>query len=79
MRFATAATMFASMAYNASAFGVRQRVARRAFSASSTKLNANVLKLTEPKSQLLDDVDVFIFDCDGVIWRVSGLSLKWKL
>lgn len=63
--------MFASMAYNASAFGVRQQVSRRAFSSSSTKLNANVLKLTEPKSQLLDDVDVFIFDCDGVIWRVS--------
>ena len=39
---------------------------------STTKLNANVLKLTEPKSQLLDQVDVFIFDCDGVIWRVGG-------
>jgi len=31
---------------------------------------ANVLKLSEPQSQLLDQVDVFIFDCDGVIWRV---------
>lgn len=36
---------------------------------SSTKLNANVLKLTEPSKDLLPDVDVFIFDCDGVIWR----------
>jgi hypothetical protein len=38
---------------------------------TSTVLNANVLKLTEPDSQLLSNVDVFIFDCDGVIWRVS--------
>merc|ERR1719410_526481 len=30
---------------------------------------ANVPRLTEPASQLLDNVDVFIFDCDGVIWR----------
>jgi len=36
---------------------------------SSTKLNASVLKLTEPSKDLLPDVDVFIFDCDGVIWR----------
>ena len=69
--------MFASMVYSASAFGVRQRVAKRAFTSTTTtttttttRLNANVLKLTEPKSQLLDEVDVFIFDCDGVIWRV---------
>jgi len=30
---------------------------------------AKVPRLTEPSSQLLDNVDVFIFDCDGVIWR----------
>jgi len=42
---------------------------RRSF--TTTKINmANVLKLSEPQSQLLDQVDVFIFDCDGVIWRV---------
>merc|ERR1711920_745763 len=29
----------------------------------------NVPRLTEPNSELLDNVDVFIFDCDGVIWR----------
>lgn len=36
---------------------------------SSTALKANVLKLTEPAKDLLPGVDVFIFDCDGVIWR----------
>lgn len=30
---------------------------------------AKVGRLTEPNQQLLDNVDVFIFDCDGVIWR----------
>jgi len=45
----------------------------RAFT-SSTKLNmAKVGKLTDPMSQLLDGVDVFIFDCDGVIWRGDSL------
>lgn len=37
---------------------------------SSTSFQANVLKLSEPQSELLDKVDIFIFDCDGVIWRV---------
>jgi hypothetical protein len=40
-------------------------------SSSSTSLRANTSKLTNPVAQLLDNVDVFIFDCDGVIWRVS--------
>jgi len=30
---------------------------------------AKVDRLTDPDKQLLDKVDVFIFDCDGVIWR----------
>jgi len=30
---------------------------------------AKVDRLTNPEQQLLDKVDVFIFDCDGVIWR----------
>eukprot|EP00569_Conticribra_weissflogii_P002447 CAMPEP_0171343036 /NCGR_PEP_ID=MMETSP0878-20121228/16101_1 /TAXON_ID=67004 /ORGANISM="Thalassiosira weissflogii, Strain CCMP1336" /LENGTH=374 /DNA_ID=CAMNT_0011845885 /DNA_START=47 /DNA_END=1171 /DNA_ORIENTATION=+ len=34
-----------------------------------TALKANVLKLTEPAKDFLPNVDVFIFDCDGVIWR----------
>jgi hypothetical protein len=42
----------------------------RAFTSSSLHM-ANVLKLSDPQSQLLDEVDVFIFDCDGVIWRVG--------
>ena len=32
---------------------------------------ANVLRLSNPMEEMLNDVDVFIFDCDGVIWRVS--------
>jgi ribonucleotide monophosphatase NagD (HAD superfamily) len=31
-------------------------------------LNARAQRLSEP-SKLLESVDVFIFDCDGVIWR----------
>jgi hypothetical protein len=43
----------------------------RPFSSSTTTLSmASVLKLSDPQSELLDQVDVFIFDCDGVIWRV---------
>eukprot|EP00527_Entomoneis_sp_CCMP2396_P008424 CAMPEP_0198146362 /NCGR_PEP_ID=MMETSP1443-20131203/29045_1 /TAXON_ID=186043 /ORGANISM="Entomoneis sp., Strain CCMP2396" /LENGTH=356 /DNA_ID=CAMNT_0043810303 /DNA_START=217 /DNA_END=1287 /DNA_ORIENTATION=- len=45
--------------------------ASRAF--SSSPLNANVLKLSDPQGELLDQVDVFIFDCDGVIWRGDSL------
>lgn len=64
-----------------SAFAPRSHfpsTATRAFASSSVSLNmANVLKLSEPQSQLLDNVDVFIFDCDGVIWRVSIFYL-WQ-
>ena len=46
---------------------------------ATTALKANVLKLTEPSKDLLPHVDVFIFDCDGVIWRVSTcIYLLWK-
>lgn len=38
---------------------------------STTALNANVVKLSDPHREILEKVDVFIFDCDGVIWRVS--------
>jgi len=34
---------------------------------------ANVMKLSDPMPELLDNVDVFIFDCDGVIWRGDSL------
>eukprot|EP00585_Thalassiosira_rotula_P011265 CAMPEP_0196159916 /NCGR_PEP_ID=MMETSP0910-20130528/46562_1 /TAXON_ID=49265 /ORGANISM="Thalassiosira rotula, Strain GSO102" /LENGTH=394 /DNA_ID=CAMNT_0041424841 /DNA_START=9 /DNA_END=1194 /DNA_ORIENTATION=- len=43
------------------------------FSTTTTALGANVLKLTEPAKDLLPGVDVFIFDCDGVIWRGDSL------
>jgi phosphoglycolate phosphatase len=34
---------------------------------------ANVPRLTDPAEKLLKDIDVFIFDCDGVIWRGDSL------
>ena len=46
------------------------RTSARAFTSTAPLQMANVLKLSDPQSQLLDEVDVFIFDCDGVIWRV---------
>ena len=49
------------------------RAAQRAF--MNTALKANVAKLSEPAKDLLPDVDVFIFDCDGVIWRVSEILI----
>lgn len=82
MKFAAATTMFASLAASASAFGVRHsaHAGRRAFTTSKSRLGmANVLKLSDPQSQLLDQVDVFIFDCDGVIWRVSSDIIRFCL
>lgn len=36
----------------------------------ATSLNmAKVSRMSDPMEQLLENVDVFIFDCDGVIWR----------
>jgi len=45
-------------------------------SSSKTALRANVRKLSDPEKQLLDGVDVFIFDCDGVIWRVRACYVR---
>ena len=42
----------------------------RSYSATSLHM-ANVQRLADPDKDLLDGVDIFIFDCDGVIWRVS--------
>jgi len=36
---------------------------------ATSALSAKVDRLTEPAGQLMNEVDVFIFDCDGVIWR----------
>jgi hypothetical protein len=57
-----------------SAFGghraLKTTTTTRAFTSSTPLHMANVQKLIDPQSELLDTVDVFIFDCDGVIWRV---------
>jgi len=65
-----------TLATNASAFNAPSSPAFVTRSSMSTttrsSLNmAEVSKLSDPLPQLIDDVDVFIFDCDGVIWRVS--------
>lgn len=83
MKFAASTTaMLATLLANASAFTVRQPStaatlrtfgASRPFTHATTPLAANVLKLSEPQKELLDTVDVFIFDCDGVIWRGDSL------
>ena len=46
----------------------------RSFHSSSNLQMANVMRLSDPQEDLLKDVDVFIFDCDGVIWRVSNMD-----
>ena len=81
MRFSTAVlssltVWVAQHAHVASAFGGPSRHAfvsatmqKRGIS-STTQLHANVLKLSDPAKEVLDKTDVFIFDCDGVIWRV---------
>eukprot|EP00956_Cyclotella_meneghiniana_P026470 scaffold57263_cov59-Cyclotella_meneghiniana.AAC.7 len=69
-RAITALTL-ASASRTTSAFSPTIR--RTALPASQRRmgsaLNANVAKLSQPGKDLLPDVDVFIFDCDGVIWR----------
>ena len=68
------------LASRAFAFGVRQTAFARAgmirHASSPTSMKANVLKLSEPE-KFLHGIDVFIFDCDGVIWRVST-SITYK-
>ena len=39
----------------------------------TTKSN-NVTKLTNPQEDLLDGTDVFLFDIDGVIWKVRNTA-----
>lgn len=54
-------------------FGVRRdAVISRALTTGSTGFGGkDIPRLTEHNTQLLDDVDAFIFDCDGVIWKVK--------
>mmetsp|Transcript_34665 Transcript_34665/g.49208 ORF Transcript_34665/g.49208 Transcript_34665/m.49208 type:complete len:365 (-) Transcript_34665:188-1282(-) len=70
-QFAVASALVAS----ASAFANLDRP--RAFTTPSnrfdTSVKANVLKLSDPAKEILDKTDVFIFDCDGVIWRGDSL------
>jgi len=86
MKFSrTLFTTIVASASSASAFSSRaaaRGVSRPAFISSaastrtfktSTAIQANVGKLTDPQANLLDNVDVFIFDCDGVIWRGDSL------
>jgi 4-nitrophenyl phosphatase/phosphoglycolate phosphatase len=88
MKFTATPAILATLLANASAFGVRQpakfsalrsgafgmrQPAKRAFTHATQPLSANVLKLSDPQKEILDEVDVFIFDCDGVIWRGDSL------
>jgi len=52
---------------------VRRSTNSRSFQSSSALRMANVPKLTDPIENLLAGTDVFIFDCDGVIWRGDSL------
>jgi hypothetical protein len=79
MKFAASSLMFTCLLSRTAAFSVRPStgaasasatLSRRAFTSASKPLLANVPRLSEPQGQLLDQVDTFIFDCDGVIWRV---------
>ena len=76
MKFSRSAltASLALMSHGVSAF--RPMTTRRAFVAT-TRLSAQVSKLQDPQSELLDKTDVFIFDCDGVIWRVSTTSSRY--
>ena len=49
-----------------------QTAAVRAYSSAALGM-ANVHKLSDPMEEMLNGVDVFIFDCDGVIWRGDSL------
>eukprot|EP00558_Chaetoceros_sp_UNC1202_P001638 CAMPEP_0197256184 /NCGR_PEP_ID=MMETSP1429-20130617/74554_1 /TAXON_ID=49237 /ORGANISM="Chaetoceros sp., Strain UNC1202" /LENGTH=355 /DNA_ID=CAMNT_0042719687 /DNA_START=36 /DNA_END=1103 /DNA_ORIENTATION=- len=76
--------LLASAATSVSAFSTRAPAAfvanssvrsqARSFQTSSSALQmANVMRLSDPEESLLSGVDVFIFDCDGVIWRGDSL------
>ena len=79
MKFALALASLAACAPAVSGFGVvgsrtlaRSPMAFRTPTAqfhATSALSAKVDRLTEPAGQLMNEVDVFIFDCDGVIWR----------
>eukprot|EP00816_Leptocylindrus_hargravesii_P012194 CAMPEP_0196802858 /NCGR_PEP_ID=MMETSP1362-20130617/2392_1 /TAXON_ID=163516 /ORGANISM="Leptocylindrus danicus, Strain CCMP1856" /LENGTH=339 /DNA_ID=CAMNT_0042174261 /DNA_START=97 /DNA_END=1116 /DNA_ORIENTATION=- len=70
MKFSTIALASLSTFASVNAFTAQPRAtfaAPRSF--STTAIKASVDRLSDPNSELLDRTDVFIFDCDGVIWR----------
>lgn len=82
MKFSKAlvTTLIGSSLSTTSAFAPRVTIALRHSSVKGRKLThantlhmANVRKLSDPQNELLELVDVFIFDCDGVIWRGDSL------
>ena len=78
MKFARSLVSSSLLLAGARAFAPRASVrsstaSSNHFHTSTTHLHANVLKLSDPPTQLLDQVDIFIFDCDGVIWRGDSL------
>ncbi len=56
-----------------SAASTRITTGTKSFHSSSALAMAKVDRLASPQENLLDSVDVFIFDCDGVIWRGDSL------
>ncbi|CAM9623778.1 unnamed protein product, partial [Ectocarpus sp. 12 AP-2014] len=53
--------------------GLRGAVQAKAGPVSRTMRMANSQRLGDPVGQMLDKTDVFIFDCDGVIWKGDSL------
>lgn len=70
MKFVTTALAALACAGTVSAFAPNAAFVPKTSSRLNTAMNANVLKLSDPMNEILDKTDVFIFDCDGVIWRV---------
>ena len=52
-----------------SVLNLRKTVSR----GDTVRMMATATKLSSPQEELLDGVDVFIFDCDGVIWKGDSL------
>jgi len=61
-----------NMILRSQAFFARNRPSLMRRVHESVKLASKPAKLSEP-SQLVDNSDVFIFDCDGVIWRGDSI------
>ncbi|CAB9503702.1 Phosphoglycolate phosphatase 1A, chloroplastic [Seminavis robusta] len=72
--FGSSSRLFASVSHVAAAATTNNPGAHPIIRTYATQKNkASTRKLSEPQSELLDQVDVFLFDCDGVIWRGDSL------